>query len=908
MVDSAEKFRVLRTKFCPPNLSSDLVNRDRLIELLRGSQEVPLTLVSAPAGYGKSVLVSQWLDQYEGLSFWLSLDKADSSLRRFSAHLISNFQLQLPDHFQTTGKLLHSTDQIPVTALSACLLNDLLRLDRPCTLVLDDYHVLRADSSVHELLGAFLEHPPPTAHIILVTRNDPPLELIRYRAANVLLEVREFDLCFDSAESSRLISNLTGTVPSNEALINLDKQLEGWAAGLRLTSLVLNKTEDPDAFLKSIRGGIPAIQEYLLSEVVAGLDSNLREVVLKSSLLDRFCEELVAYVCEFSSGTPPSGAGAIKLIDLIRHENLFIISLDNGGRWYRYHHLFQYLLQSELSSVADTDIIAECHLRASQWFESRNLPDEAVKHAKLAGDEDYAAGIIERNSYELLEIDQWYVLDEWLCQLSTEVVKKRPKLLLMKAWTASYQQQLERAQEFIELIPPLLEKQQRGDEFWGEVDLFRGIQSFWNGNFEESIRRLTRAQDRIPESKAHAIAEVDLYLGIVTYMDGRKDDAVRMMDHQMRRYGVQHLARRFATLAFVHAMSGELNELQVVANRMLAMDVFMRSPLTDAWAHYFLGLAALHSFRLETAISCFEKVIEIPYLPDRRAAIDAFSGLALAQQLQGQPELALGTLNGFASFVHEHRRPEELAILHACRTRIGLLQEADQVQLADHYPVPEACGIFDLFMWVETLAMSRIRRLLSEGSEQSVADAQALIDQVRGLSQTACLTCQLIEVEVLQTLLHKRLDREEAALESLGESLALASHGGWIRPFVEAGEPIADLLDSYRADADGDFIGRVFASCRRSSTAAHVSTQDHTLVGLVSRPSLAGGICDLTNRELDILELLAQRLQNKEIASQLFISTHTVKDHLKHIYQKLDVNNRRQAVLRAVELDLITPV
>ena len=199
MVDSAEKFRVLRTKFCHPNLSSDLVNRDRLIELLRGSQEVPLTLVSAPAGYGKSVLVSQWLDQYEGLSFWLSLDKADSSLRRFSAHLISNFQLQLPDHFQTTGKLLHSTDQIPVTALSACLLNDLLRLDRPCTLVLDDYHVIKA-KPVDDALTFLLDHlPPPPGgmHLVIATRDDPHLPLARLRARGQLTELCATDVFCD---------------------------------------------------------------------------------------------------------------------------------------------------------------------------------------------------------------------------------------------------------------------------------------------------------------------------------------------------------------------------------------------------------------------------------------------------------------------------------------------------------------------------------------------------------------------------------------------------------------------------------------------------------------------------------------------------------------------------------------
>ena len=392
MERSADKFNILQTKFCPPNLTSALVPRDRLRELLDGSQEVPLTLVSAPAGYGKSVLVCQWLDQYDGLVFWFSLDEEDSNLRQFMAHLVTNLQSKFPDQFQSVWNLLHSKDKYAAAVMAGSLANCLAKLNRPFTIVFDDYHNLSSDSAVHRLLDAFLKHPPPTVHIILATRHDPPLRLISYRAANKLLEVREHDLRFNESETAVLISNLTNQVPSHEALIKLEEQFEGWAVGLRLTSMVLKQVENSDAFLKSLKGGIPHTQEYLLSEVISGLEAGYRDLLLKTSLLDRFCAELVTYVCtQDDPDMDQQAIHAFEFIDVLQQNNLFIYSLDIEGRWFRFHPLFQRMLQTELSRNTDTHTIAECHRRASQWFESRHSPDEAIRHALLAGDELFSA-------------------------------------------------------------------------------------------------------------------------------------------------------------------------------------------------------------------------------------------------------------------------------------------------------------------------------------------------------------------------------------------------------------------------------------------------------------------------------------------------------------------------------------
>ncbi len=903
----ADSFNILRTKFYPVNLTSDLVPRDRLTELLDGSQEVPLTLVSAPAGYGKSVLVSQWLDRYDGLSFWLSLDEQDSHLRQFLAHLVTDLESQLPDRFQSVWNLLRSKGDLADSAISGSLANCLVDLNRPCTIVLDDYHHLHHDSAVHRLLNAFLEHPPPTVHIILATRQDPPLRLISYRAANQLLEVREHDLRFDESETARLISNLTDKVPSHEAMINLEKQIEGWAVGLRLTSMVLKQAEDPDVVLKSLRGGIPHTQEYLLSEVLSGLDADNRDLLLKSSLLDRFCAELVAHVCmQHNPDTDQQAVDAFKFIKLLQQGNLFIYSLDVEGRWFRFHHLFQHMLQTELSRKTDTHTIAECHRSTSQWFESRDVLGEAIRYALLAGDEKNSIRIIERHCYEVLEEDQTHVLVTWLGQLPAEVIRQRPMLLLAQAWIASFAQDLGRVEKLLQLIMPLLKSQPGGEELWGEVDFFRGYLNFWGGDFKESVRLLSRAQGRISQNKSMLVAETDLHLGIVLHMNGKQNEAIRMIEHQIRLHGGKQLARRVGAMAFIRALSGKLSDLRVTANRMLALDASMRTPLTDCWARLFLGFAALHSFRLNAAITQFKRVIEEPHLIDRRGAIDAYAGLALAQQLEGQSVLALNTIEQFEAFVREFDRPEELTVLYSCRARIRLLQGADPAGLRNFYRLHEVPGIFDLFLWIEAPVIGHVRWLLAEASEDNVSEAQTLIDEIRRLCLAYGFVGQLIEIEVLQTLLHQCTGDEEAALKSLEKSLVLARQEGWIRPYVEAGEPMIDLLKRCGEKSDDDFVSRVLSSCRPGSI-DHGSALSLVPAGPSDRPGTTGGICDLTNRELDILELLAQRLQNKEIANQLFITTHTVKYHLKHIYQKLDVNNRRQAVLKAIEADLIEP-
>lgn len=903
MIAGTKTLPIIQTKFCAPRLTNDLIDRERLLALLDGSLEVPLTLVSAPAGYGKSVLVSQWLERQQHNTFWLSLSSSDGDMRQFLSYLIADIRNEFPGACETSHGLLHMPEKYPVEVISSYLLNDLDELDTPCSIVLDDYHLLALSSSVHELLEMIMQHPPQGVHFVLITRRDPPLPLMRLRAINHLLEIRLEDLRFTRSEIRELLTSGHGIDPGDDALDNLQHEMEGWAVGLRLVSLALRHISNPDDFLKSIQGGIPQSQEYLVNEVLSALPPGMRDTMLKSSLLDRFCDDLVRYVSGTDMTVPEDEeAGAQDFIRQLEERNLFTICIDGHGRWFRFHHLFQDLLQNELRKSPEKFDIAEIHLQASQWYESNGYIDDAIKHALLAGDTLFAVNIVERHFYDVLEKDQQYVLENWLGQIPAKVIEERPVLLLALMSVLAFRQQFEKIDELLKIVEPLLSETKGHENLIGEVDFYRGYLLFWAGEFEESIKHLERAQSHIARNKHMLIADADLHLAIVLYMNGQGDEALRMIDEQMHAYGGIQLSRRVAALAFVQMFSGDLGSLELSARRMRSIDRGMRSPLTDSWSYYFSGCTEFHRFRPGEAAKHFARVAQRPHLTDVRVAVDAFTGLALIQQMSGEPGKAEQTIDSFERYAGESPTPENQDLLDSCKARLGLLQGKDQFAATGQMPSTVPPGVFDLFLWLEVPALTRIRVLAAEGSETSLLRAQELLDEARQVSESCQLTVHLIEIAVLQALVLEKQGQKEAAEDALELAIGLAEPGFWVRPFVEAGRPMAELVERFNNEhGQNGFVGHLLDTLKAVRSPTLESGLSHTRTVELPAFEADSPFDGLTNRELDILELLAQRMQNKEIANQLFISTHTVKDHLKHIYQKLGVSNRRQAVARAIE-------
>ena len=871
-------------------MAATLVSRERLLDSLDESLDMPLTLVSAPAGYGKSVLVGQWVAQQEHSTFWLSLDANDSDPRRFLAYLIACINKAFPQACKSTQDLLWVREHLPAQLFARHLLNDLNELGERCTIVLDDYHHLHTTSLVHELLDNVFGHPPPQIHFILITRRDPPLRLAQLRALNRMFEMRLQDLQFSRLEAKNLLAASTGYAPGEEAVTNLQREVEGWAVGLRLVALALRHSSNPDEFLQSLHGGLPQIKRYLMNEVLSGLSPGFRDTLLKASILNRFCVDLIEYVCGPDSNSEVTfEPDAVEFMHELRKSNLFAISLDQKEHWFRFHHLFQELLQRELSRNLSKQEIARVHLRASYWFETEGEIDEAIEHAVEADDTLFAARIVEKHCYRTMEADKWYVLESWLSRIPESVKQKRLALLVAQTWVAVFSQQLEKIASLLADMDALHQEEEVQESLLGEIDFFRGYALFWEGAVNESIRLVERSSRRTDRHKSVIIAEIDLHLAVFRYMNDQCELATQGIDEAIRESGGIQLARRIGALAFIQMLSGDLHGAQSKARQMRTMGAKMRSPLTDAWSDYFSACADFHHMELDAATTKFQTIVERPYLIDERAALDSFAGLALAQQLLRQPSAANDTVDSLMKYVSGIADSEGRAVAESCQARIRVMQGHLQEAARWEQTCRGSPGPFDLFLWVEPPVITRVRVLLALASGESLAKAQGLIDEIQTVNEACRFVGQSIGIAVLQTLVFAKQGRNEAALDALRHAVTLGEPGGWIRPFVEPGPQMLDLLLALREKGDAlEYINR--------------------LITAFGAPSVgATGSEVLTNRELDILDLLAKRLQNKEIAARLFISTHTVKDHLKHIYQKLDVGDRRQAVSAAIKIGSIPP-
>jgi len=896
---------LIQTKFCGPRVTADIVARDRLLTLMDSSLECPLTMVSAPAGYGKSMLVSQWLQRQKHPTVWLSLDQADSDLQQFLAYLIAAIHNEFPDTCNATKQLISAPDCPPIPVIVSHLLNDLIAITEQCSIALDDYHQLDQSSLVHEFIEQSLEHPLPNIHLIMITRRDPSLPLTRLRALNLMLEIRMQDLQFTRSEISELFcSNLDYSI-KDASVAHLQGVLEGWAVGLRLVLLSLRNSKNPNESLLSLRGGIPQMQEYLVNEVLSVLSDDMRECILKSSILNRFCDELIEFIC--ATERPAEGHEQISGHDFtheLQTRNLFTINLDPQNQWFRYHHLFQALLQNELGKILPAEDIASVHMRACIWSETHDFIEEAIFHALKAGDAVFAARIIERHCYSELEKDRWMVVGRWLAMIPEEISGQRITIMITKALISSAHQRFDHMILFTDQAQALLAdgKGSHGQE--GEVDLLKGMANFWGEAFEEAIRCLESAKSKVESHKSLLIAETDLHLALSRYMNGQGDLAIQELNDRIRDFGGIQLARRVGALSFIHMLSGDLHNVRTEAWRMRNMDAQMRTPLVDAWSYYFDACANLINMRLDLALENFQSVLSRSHVTDRRAVIDAYVGMALTQQLSGKPENANTTLENLAAFVNETDDPLNQVLMKSCQARIELLRGNREaaIRWADSYN--ESPGVFDLFVWLESPARTRVRIYISIGSPASLEKAQQGVDEIRTVSESCQLINQLIEVSVLESLILDKQGNSDQAMLVLENTIALAEPSDWIRPFIEAGPEMNDLLKRYcRLNQDCEFachLLELFQSFNKQNP--------HNPVTETTSPEVPGGLFaeELTNREIDILELLALRMQNKEIANKLFISVHTVKDHLKHIYQKLGTVNRREAVTVAIERKIIS--
>jgi len=910
---------VLRTKLHRPVTPSDLVSRARVLQRLDAGRLRPLTLVSAPAGYGKSTSIALWLERDRGWpSGWLSLDHEDSDLRRFLSYFLAAVQGIFPRSCEHTQDLLLASRLAPPATLAASLSNDLDAIDQPFLLVLDDYHRIDAESPVNDLLHQLLAHPPIPLHLVIVTRRDPPLQLLTLRAQGQISELRMQDLRFDAQESKALLEHIPGFTLDDVTLSRLQQDMEGWVVGLRLLSLALRRRKDRDGLLRRLHGGLQQTQEYLIQEVVNQQSPLIRDWLLRSAILDRFCEPLIQAVCAACPEGPTpantrsdapthgtdNGAGDHgRFIESVAGANLFLIPLDGGGAWFRYHHQFQQLLRHELKRSMAPDAIAGLHQRASAWFEHQDLIEEAIQHAMAAGDSVGAATIIERHQYVELDQDRWYVVERWLAMLPPELIQQRPRLLLAQLWGLYNSYRMAEIPALVERVRALLVDLAVDESSMGELNVYQGLMRFlFQGDAEGALIQFEQARKRLTHSSGlWILSEIEILDAIAHQMAGKGAVALQSLDRKARTMGLTKdlmLSRIVGAEVFVNLLSGHLPAAVRAARRFSSVSKASGLVPAEGSGHCLRANAQLQSGHLDDALRGFQHAADKWGILHQKLAIEAQVGLVLSYQALRRSADATDAMQRLMALALESGDPEHIAVAQACQARLSLLQGNPEQAMDWARSFDGQAHAPSMLVWLEIPAITWFRVCVATGSPASPRQASdglaALYQSVEALHNH----CQMITIGALRCVALDKLGYRDQALEVLRQMIELAEPGGWVWPFVELGRPMAELLEGLIQRPGGsDYPRRVLdrfpSSGRRPSGATkakpRTATTDHD----------AGLAEPLTRREVDVLKLLAQRLQTKEIAARLFVSPETVKSHRKNLYQKLGVKNRREAAIKA---------
>ncbi len=892
---------IIQTKLNRPHAPGDLVPRPELIERLDRGRQRPLTLVTAPAGYGKSTLLGHWLDTMPGQpSAWLSLDKNDDNLVSFLTYFVAAIQTMFPRIGQETAALLSLTEDTPQRVLLATLINELNTIEEAFILVIDDYHTIHT-ADTQRFMVEMVTYVPDRMHLALASRRDPHLPLVQFRAKDQVTEIRAHDLRFTMAEANAFLRRNWGEAFNKAAAKNIYERSEGWATGLRLAVLSLGRFGDLDSLEELLQASDRFVVDYLMTETLSNQRDAIQEWLLKTAVLERFCPSLCEAVC---SSMDEDGRDTLDGRSFIKHltdNNLFVIPLDAHGTWFRFHHLFGQFLREETRRRYPAEEVIEFQQRAAQWLAQNRLVEESLTLFLAAGNVNGAADLVEQNVRSLLDDDRWHILESWIAKLPDPVIRERPALLLAKAWEAFHQFNLSAIPQIVEAATSILKGDQSEQPLWVEVDFFWGHHWYWLGQYNQSLKRLERALDHIPKDHYFARGETELFWGLAMHASNRREEAVQQLERWFFEDPQMHpgrLDKLVGALIFVHLLAGKLPEALAFTRRQKTIAEEHDIRYIQAWINYLFGLIQFQRNDLPGAAGFFAKAARNRYVLHDRAAVDSLVGLAVTRQLLGRYDDARAAVQDLLDLAWESKNASYLTIARSCQARLALLQGDTSAARGWINATDLGASEQNLFFWLEIPHLTESKLLIAESTEASLATATEELANLRQLAEGSNNIGQLIEILVLQVRLYRKQERTKEALDVLGKALSLAAPGGWLRPFVEAGPEITELY--LRLSPKGG-VGSFLEKIRRMML---LSDDQKRSPGRQADGAYALEET-LTFREREVLGLLAAEMSNQEIAAELVISPNTVKRHAGSVYRKLDVGNRRQAVIKAKRLGLL---
>jgi len=913
--DSLVPAPLLETKFFVPRSRGGLP-RPRLSERLDRETASKLMLVSAPAGFGKTTLLTEWLaagpagPAGERLAAWLSLDRGDNDPVSFWTYVIAALRTAAPGVGESALALLQAPQPPPIETVLTVLLNDLGALAGDTVLVLDDYHVVDA-SDVQDGMAFLLDHLPAGLHVVIASRADPALPLARWRARGELAEIRAAELRFTPDEAAAYLNEMMGLRLTARDVAALEGRTEGWIAALQLAALSMQGRDDVAGFIAGFAGDDRYVVDYLAEEVLQRQSDRVQAFLLQTSILGR----LTGPLCDAVTGQ----GGGKAMLEALDRGNLFLVPLDDRRRWYRYHHLFADVLQARLLDEQPGQV-PDLHRRASVWYEQNGESSVAIGHALAAEDFERAADLVELAISVMSKTRQEARVRGWLEAIPDEVVRVRPVLIVAFAWVLlsvgefeSVEGRLRDAERWLDATtgtgegspaPPaemVVANEEEYRRLPATIELYRAAQALARSEPLGAIRHARRALDLAPEDDHRGRASAAGMSGLALWASGDLEAALSAWAEcaaGLRRAG--HIADIFGcaiAMADIRLAQGRLGEAMRTYEQALQRAAEQGGPVLRGTADMYVGMSEVDRERdnLHAAtrhLLTSQELGEHTGLPQNQYRWRV--AMAQIRQAEGDLAGALELLNEAERLYMGDMFPNVRPV-PALKARVwiaqGSLGEALGWAREQGLSVDDDLSYLREFEHI-TLARVLLARYEGERAERSLHETTRLLERLLLAAEEGGRTGRVIEILVLRALAHQRLGDIPAALSCLERAMTLAEPEGYVRVFIDEGPPIASLLKAAAKQGTArNYVRRLLAAVGETG---HDSPIEQALIG------------PLSERELDVLRLLGTDLDGPDIARELTVSLNTVRTHTKHIYAKLAVTNRRAAVRRAQELDLLS--
>jgi LuxR family maltose regulon positive regulatory protein len=884
---------ILTTKLYIPLPRPNLVPRPKLINRINEGISQKLVLICAPAGFGKTTLLSDWACQVDQPVAWLSLDAGDNELKRFLIYLVTALQT-IDDHIcHTIQAMLQSPQPISFEIVLTEIINEVASLSQNLVLILEDYHVIE-DQAIHEALSFLVEHLPPEMHLVISSRSDPFLPLSRLRARGHLTELRAEDLRFSTVEATIFLNRVMGLSLSESDILSLERRTEGWITGLQLAAISLRGKRDTSELIRSFSGSHRLVLDYLIEEALEQQSASVQSFLLQTAILERFNCSL----CDALTGQD-DGQETLEYLD---HANLFIVPLDNERRWYRYHHLFADLLHQQLHRKATSTTgdelwdVVELHKRASTWFEDHGLVIEAFQHATAANDLARAERLIEGDGVPLQYRGASSLVRKWLDTLPEEILNTRPSLLVTYASAlnltgdpTSAEVKLSAAEAALQRQTRETEPDKRIENILGHIAAIRAMMAVGQHDLETIIVQSERALEYLHKDNLPVRTITAWTLGYAYQLQGNR--AAASLAYQETLTNSQASGDIISTLAAATGLGNiyeSENQLHTAAESyQRGMELFREQPIAVGT---YLGMARIHYAwnNLEAAEKYGQQSLKLAH---QLESLDTFT---LCGVLLARLRLAHGNIAEAAKYIAQadqfmrqhdfmHRLPEVVDV------QVLILLAQDDLDaaadLADEHEIPLSHARVNLARGEASLALEVLEPLRQEV-------------EAKGWEE------ECLKVMVFQAVALYAHGEEEQAVGTLGEALALAEPGGVIRTFVDEGPTMARLLQEIQSRSEAleleitpNYVWRIleaFPDIKPEQTKLFKPEIPQTEL-----------FEPLSTRELEVMRLLKTELSGPEIAQELTIALSTFQSHTKNIYSKLNVNSRRAAIIRAEDLNLI---